>query len=332
MKPQKNNRPVILGIFVLTGLAILVVAIFTLGGQKKTFVKTFNLNAIFDDVGGLSVGANIWFSGLKVGTVKKIAFYGDSQVQVTMSIEEVAESHIHKDAKAKIGSDGLIGNKIIVIYESDPSKPQIEKNDFLRTEKSLSTSDIMATLQVNNKNLLAITGDLKSISKKIDSGEGALATLLNDPSMALKLNETVSDLQATAMNFKNLSSTSKSAVANLQNFSAKINKPGNSIHDVVSDTALYHTIVGTVTQLQNAAGSLNKFTADLKTVSEKMKQENNSIGVLLNDSASAASLKNTIKNLEKGSYKLNEDLEAVQHNFLLKGYFRKKEKAKKNDN
>ncbi|MBC8110482.1 MAG: MCE family protein [Verrucomicrobia bacterium] len=329
MKPQKNNRPVIVGIFVLVGLAILVAAIFTLGGQKKTFVRSLTVSAIFDDVGGLSVGANIWFSGLKVGTVKKIEFYGDSQVQVTMYIDEVAAAHIHKDAKAKIGSDGVIGNKIVVIYENNLAKPLIASNDFLQVEKSFSTEDMLATLQVNNKNLLAITSDLKSISKKIDSGEGTLATLLNDPSMALKLNETVNDLQATAKNFKNLSSESKSVMGNIQNFSAKINKPGNSIHDVASDTVLYHTIVGTVTQLQNAAGSLNKFTADLKTVSEKMKQENNSIGVLLNDTASAASLKNTIKNLETGSYKLNEDLEAVQHNFLLKGYFRKKEKAKK---
>ncbi|MBC7720409.1 MAG: MCE family protein, partial [Pedobacter sp.] len=123
----KNNRPVIVGIFVLLGLAILVITIFTLGGQKKTFVKSFTINAVFNDVAGLLKGSNIWFSGVKIGTVKKISFYGSSQVLVSMSIEQEAESHIHKDAMAKIGSDGLIGNKIVVIYGGDSTKPQVEK-------------------------------------------------------------------------------------------------------------------------------------------------------------------------------------------------------------
>jgi phospholipid/cholesterol/gamma-HCH transport system substrate-binding protein len=330
MKIMKNNRPVIVGIFILVGLAILVVTIFTLGGQKKTFVKSFALNAIFNDVGGLAVGANIWFSGLKVGTVKKISFYGDSKVQVTMSIENEAESHIHLDAKAKMGSDGLIGNKIVIIYGGDSTKRQVEKNDFLTVENALSTDDMLATLQLNNKNLVEITNTFKSISKKIDSGDGPIATLLNDKNMATKLNQTVENLQATMENFKTVSMAGKTVLSDFERFSGKINKPGNSINDFASDTLVYNKIVGTVTQLQSAASSLNKFTVNLKMVSEKVNRKNNPIGILLNDTATANSLKMTIKNLESGSHKLDEDLEALQHNFLFKGFFKRKAKEKEN--
>lgn len=327
MKSLKNNRPVTVGIFVFLGLAILVIAVFTLGGQKKTFVKTVTINAVFNDVGGLLKGGNIWFSGVKVGTVKKINFYGNSQVEVAMSIEQEAQSHIHKDAKAKIGSDGLIGNKIVIIYGGTAAAPVVEKNGFLTVEKALSTEDMLATLQANNLNLLSITNHFKSISKSIDSGKGTLGTLLNDPAIANKLSVTVNDLQTTMANFKAASVNSKTVLSNLQNFSGKLNEPGNSMHDLVTDTAIYTNIKGTMLQLQNAANSVSQFTANLKTVSDRLNEKDNTVGVLLNDPAAATSLKNTLKNLETSSQKLDEDLKALQHNFLLKGYFRKKEKA-----
>jgi phospholipid/cholesterol/gamma-HCH transport system substrate-binding protein len=309
----------------------LVAAIFTLGGQKKTFVKSFTIHAVFDDVSGLLKGGNIWFSGVKVGTVKKISFYGKSQVQVTMSIENDAESYIHKDAKAKIGTDGLIGNKIIIIYGGDSTLPQVEKNDFLSVEKALTTDDMLTTLQANNKNLLHITNDFKSISKKIDSGNGTLATLLNDPSMAKKLNSSVDNLQATVANFKAVSASSKNVLASLQDFSGKLNKPGNSMNELVTDTVIFKNIKGTLAQLQQASKEVNQFTVNLKNTSEKLNQKDNMAGVLLNDPAAASSVKITLQNLEAASHKLDEDLEALQHNFLLKGFFRKKEKAKEKE-
>jgi phospholipid/cholesterol/gamma-HCH transport system substrate-binding protein len=324
MTTLKNNRPVIVGIFIFLGLVILVVTIFTLGGQKKTFVRTFTINAIFNDVGGLLTGGNVWFSGVKVGTVKKISFYGDSQVQVTMNIERDAEAHIHKDAKAKIGSDGLIGNKIVIIYGGDPKKPQVEKNDFLSVEKATSTDDMLATLQENNKNLLEITKDFKSISKKIDSGEGTLATLLNDPTIAKKLSTSADNLQEMLANLKTVSEGSKNVLANLQFFSGKLNKKGNSINDFASDTIVYKSVKATLAQLNEASNSVTLFTANLKTVSDKLKQKDNAVGVLLNDSETATSMKVTLQNLESGSKKLDQDLEALQHNFLLRRFFKRK--------
>jgi phospholipid/cholesterol/gamma-HCH transport system substrate-binding protein len=328
MKTSKNKRPVIVGIFILLGLAILVVAIFTLGDQKKTFVKSFTISAVFNDVGGLLKGANVWFSGVKVGTVKSISFSGNSQVEVTMSIEKAVQSHIRKDAMAKIGSDGLIGNKIVIIYGGDPATAQVEKNDVLAVGHPLSTDDMLTTLQANNKNLLQITNDFKSISKKIDSGSGPLATLVNDRALADQLKRTIDNLQATVSNFKTVSLTGKDVLNNLQDFSGKLNKPGNSINDLATDTVMYTNIRGTLAQLEKAVASVSAFTANLTKTSERLNQKDNAVGVLLNDPAAGNSIKATLQNLQTSSKKLDEDLEAIQHNFLLRGFFKKRDKAK----
>jgi phospholipid/cholesterol/gamma-HCH transport system substrate-binding protein len=325
---ESNNKPVIVGIFIFIGLAILAATIFTLGGQKKTFTKSFAISAIFNDVGGLQSGGNIWFSGVKVGTVKKISFHGDAQVQVTMSIENDAKSHIHKDSKAKISSDGLIGNKIIIIYGGTPSEPHVEENDFLEVENVFSTDDMLATLQVNNKNLEAITTDFKSISKKIDSGQGTLGTLLNDPTIAINLNKSAADLQLTLSNLKLVSEKSKQVMSDFGDFSSKLNKPGSSVNELLEDTLIYRNINKAMADLKKSTYSLNQFTSNLENTGAKLNQKDNAIGVLLNDPESATSIQTTLQNLETSSEKLDENLKALQHNFLFRRYFRKKAKLK----
>ncbi|MEP6750853.1 MAG: MlaD family protein, partial [Bacteroidota bacterium] len=147
MSTASNKRAVIVGLFISIGIIIFLVGIFTLGGQQKTFTSSLTVTALFNDVSGLQKGNNVWFSGVKIGTVKKISFFGKSQVQVIMSVDKKAEDFIRKDAKAKIGSDGLIGNKIIVLYGGTQAAAPIENNDSLAAETALSSEDIMATLQ-----------------------------------------------------------------------------------------------------------------------------------------------------------------------------------------
>jgi len=324
MKATKNSRPVIVGIFILLGIVILVVAVFTLGGQKKTFVKGYNVNAVFDDVSGLQAGNNVWLSGVKIGTVKHISFYNNTKVLVSLNLDKSIASHIHRDAFAKIGSESLIGNKIVVIYGGTPTAPQIPENAFLNVEKALSTDEMLATLQSNNQNLLAITSSFKSISRKIDSGSGTIGYLLNNETMAKKLNTSMNSLQATMNNFQAASQTSKAVLASLEAFTARLNTEGSLANKLATDTTLFNVLKGTLTQLRDVTTTASQITDNLKAASDRLHDTANVPGVLLNDVQAGSALKNTIMNLENGSEKLNDDLEAVQHNFLLKGYFKKK--------
>src|SRR3954468_6284645 len=115
-EPKKSKRGVAVGFFIILGLVFLLAGVLTIGNLHSTFQRKMTITSIFDDVNGLSAGNNIWFSGVKIGTVKKLEFYGKSQVKVVMNIEREAQKYIRKDAKVKISTDGFIGNKILVIY------------------------------------------------------------------------------------------------------------------------------------------------------------------------------------------------------------------------
>src|SRR3982751_1938276 len=148
MRESKGLKNILTGIFVLAGIAILFVGVFIIGGKDKSFKKSVMANAVFSDVNGLGKGSNVWYSGVKIGTVKKVSFV-DNGVEVNFSIEEEVLQKIRKDTKVKLGSDGLIGNKIIVLYGGTPASPEIESGNTLQVENGVGTEEMMATLQGN---------------------------------------------------------------------------------------------------------------------------------------------------------------------------------------
>jgi len=319
MQITDRKKGITVGIFIFVGIVILLLGVFTLGGQKKTFVKSFTLSVVFDDIQGLKIGNNVWFSGVKIGTIKKIQFYGTSQVQVFLSIEEEAHKYIHRDAKASISSDGLIGNKIVVIDGGSPNFPFIEEGDQLQVNKALSTDDIMKTLQVNNKNLVEITTNFKVLSKNLVEGKGMVGSLLTDEQVAANFKSIVSDLQSTT------ASANKMALE-LNAFSNKLNTKGGLADKMLTDTAVFAQLQNSVDEFHKTAQSASELSANLKAASTKLDDNNNALGMLLNDKKTADQLKSIFGNLETGSQKLDENLEALQHNFLLRGYFKKKAK------
>jgi phospholipid/cholesterol/gamma-HCH transport system substrate-binding protein len=314
------------GIFIVLGLAIFIWTVLTLGSQKNTFQKSIAIKTYFKNVNGLQKGNNIWFSGVKVGTIENVSLIGNGKVEVDMNINQSSVPYIHKNAKAKLSSDGLIGNKIIEIYGGSAQAPQISSGDILNNEELLSTDAIMATLSKNNDNLLAITDNLKIISNKMAEGKGSVGKLLNDETFADELTKTVVTLKSAAVNLQQLS-------ANVSHYTARLNDSGTLANDLVSDTLIFSKLRSTVGKFQEMADKSNEVISSLQgaanTVNEGLKNPNTPAGMLLGDEKTASSLKATLQNLQSASVKLNDDLEAVQHNFLLRGFFRKKAKAEK---
>jgi phospholipid/cholesterol/gamma-HCH transport system substrate-binding protein len=318
MSESPQRQAVIVGLFVSIGIAILIGALFTLGSMTEMLQRNVQVTTVFDDVGGLKKGDAVWFSGVPVGTIKEVRFDGGPQVEVEMAIDSEASPFIRADAMARVSSDGLIGNKIIVLYGGTPEAEAIESGDALQSSVSLSPEQVMAMFQENNKNLLAITTDLKGVASKIAAGEGSVGKLLADDHLYNDLTNTVSAMQDAAVNAQVMT-------GNLANFAGKVNQEGHLAHDLVTDKTTYASLTSSVEKFESAATSA-------ATIVDKLEQGTSDpatpLGTLLHDEEAGEDLKETLDNLNEGSMLLSENLEAMQHNFLLRGFFKKKDKEK----
>jgi phospholipid/cholesterol/gamma-HCH transport system substrate-binding protein len=328
MKSTSNKRAIIVGIFIFLGIAIFIITILTLGSQHKTFEKSITVKAVFGDVNGLQKGNNVWFSGVKIGTIKKITLFGNSKVEVDMNIEEHSQQFVRKDAKAKISTDGLIGNKIVVIYGGSLQSPEVETGDVLGIEKLLSTDEMMNTLAKNNENVLEITNGFKVISKRLVDGKGSIGKLMTDETLVNNLDAATVTLKTAASNLNMLSS-------NVASYTSKLSSKGTLANDLVTDTTIFNKLRLTVQQLQQVAetsqGIVDNLKVSTNSFNEGINNKNAPVGMLLHDEQAASDIKITLRNLQSGTKKMDEDLEALQHNFLLRGFFRKKAKNEKAD-
>ncbi len=316
MTTSPKKRGILVGLFIIIGLIFLLAGILTIGNLHETFVRKIKVTVLFDDVAGLQPGNNIWFSGVKIGTVSKLNFIGKSQVRVIMKIDEKAVPYIRKDAKVMLSTDGLIGNKILVIYGGTEKAPEVKEGDTLGIEKTFSTEDMMNTFQENNKNFLVISNNLKSMSIKLANGEGSIGKLLKDETLYNTITATTESLQLASINAQQM-------IAKLSDFSSKLNDKGTLANQLVTDTTVFNSLKKSVVQIQNMSDTAKQLVTNLKNASTNPKSP---LGVMLHDEKTGSELKSAITNLESSSKKLDEDLEALQHNFLLRRYFKKKGK------
>lgn len=319
MKPIQKKRSMIVGILIFIGVIIFLAAVLTLGGRKKVFDKTITLSAVFNDVTGLLEGNNIWYSGVKIGTVDEVKILRQSSVEVVMKIEKRYKDFIFKDSKAKIGSDGLIGNRIVIIYGGTPGMPVVRSGDRLQPEAPLNSAEMMNTLQESNKNLSVITSDIKVVSRKLAGGEGTIGELIADDSMA-------KHLEATALILKHASGNIQLLTENLADYTSKMQKKGALTYDLINDTMFYTRLKTASLQISEASENARELTKNLREVSYRLRDSSNLAGVIFQDQETADNIRTAVENIQAGTKKFDENMEALQHNFLFRGFFRRRAK------
>jgi phospholipid/cholesterol/gamma-HCH transport system substrate-binding protein len=227
-----SSQKVRIGLFTFIGLLVLIAAVFFIGNQKSLFSATFKLTGSFNNVNGLQVGNNVRFAGINVGVVDDINIINDTSVNVTITVNDDVKKFVKKDARMSIGSDGLMGDKLIVLMPGGPNTTaMVNDGDHIGSVNPVDMDKIIGKFTKMADNAGSLIDNLSQIVAKVNSGQGSIGRLLNNDKMAREMEGTI------------------------------------------------------------------------------------------------AQAKKTIKNVHQTSTTLNEDLEAAQHNFLLKGFFNKKKKA-----
>jgi phospholipid/cholesterol/gamma-HCH transport system substrate-binding protein len=184
-----------LGMFISVGLLLLTLGIYIIGSQKNLFNPVFRMKTIFTDVSGLKVGNNVRFSGINVGTIDNISITSDSTVKVEFIVQKEVQKFIRKDSRASIGSEGLMGDKVLIIMPGSSDSPEAVENDFIFSDKPTDMEEIMASVKISADNIEIITDQLARITYNINNGKGAIARLIKDDKFANQLNQTMSNLQ-----------------------------------------------------------------------------------------------------------------------------------------
>ncbi|MDI1235425.1 MAG: MlaD family protein [bacterium] len=210
---QKNTINTIkLGIFVSIGILLLIISIYFLGKKQQLFNSTIKVSGVFKDISGLQVGNNVRFSGINIGVVDNIEMIADTAVRVDLIVDESSIKFIKVDAKAIISSDGLMGNKIVVIMPGTNGKNSIKDNAVIGTIVPVSIDDILLKLQVTSNNAAEITTDLALIVHNISSGNGTIGKLFMDTTFAENIDQSIVNIKKGTKGFKQNMDAAKSNV------------------------------------------------------------------------------------------------------------------------
>jgi phospholipid/cholesterol/gamma-HCH transport system substrate-binding protein len=198
MDSQTQKFKVRLGLFIAGGLALFLIAIFIIGRQKNLFNPVFRLSTTFYNISGLQVGNNVRFSGINVGTVDNINIINDSTVRVDMLIKKNVQQFIKADCEAAIGSEGIIGDRILIISQGSKDASMVKDGQQLGSTEPVETDAIMSSLKISAGNAEIITGELAEIMYKINSGNGTLGRLIQDTTIAENINQTIVNLKKSS--------------------------------------------------------------------------------------------------------------------------------------
>jgi len=198
MEKHSEKFKIRLGIFVTGGLVLFVLAIFIIGKQKNLFNPVYTLHSTFHNVSGLQIGNNIRFSGINIGTVDNINIINDSTVRVDMTIKREVKQFIKSDSEVAIGSEGLIGDRLLIITQGSSNASQAMEGQQLTSKEPVETDAIMESLQITAGNAEVISYQLADIMTKINRGDGTLGRLIQDTTIAENLNQTIVNLKKSS--------------------------------------------------------------------------------------------------------------------------------------
>lgn len=321
MEVQDINRGIKVGAFVLGGIIIFLTALLYMGKDGNFFNKTFTISAIFKNVEGLKEGDNVWLSGVKIGTVQKVEIVADGKVIVSLSLKDKQNEFIKTNATAYVGSDGFVGNKIVVIRPGNKAEI-IQDMDTINALSPTDTQELFNIAKEIGSNTKSITDDLKLISSNIKSGKGILGELINEGPIS-------QDLRLSLNAVKEASSNSKKATESLNKILTNINEGDGVITRLLSDTAYAQILDQTTANLAIVGSNASKASIELRETAENLNNDKNALAVVASDTLFAAQLKSVMENTKDATEKLDMNMNALQHNFLFRGYFKKQERIKK---
>ncbi|HWY12069.1 MAG TPA: MlaD family protein [Bacteroidia bacterium] len=274
------------------------------------------MSANFRNVGGLLAGNNVRFNGINVGTVSKVYAIADTSIKVEFTIDKGLTEFITQSAIASIGTDGLLGSKLINISPGKEGAQPVKEKAILQTLNPLEMDNALRTLVKTNDNLEVITDNLKDVSIKFNTSH-SLWHLLTDTIVAENVRNAIVRFKLTGENTAIITGDLSKIVKDI-----KVGK--GTVGALLTDTLFSYKLNQTIVNIKTISDTIALVSGNFKRISEKLKNGNGSIGALLTDTTFIHSLNQSMLTIKQGAGSFNENMEALKHSWPFKKYFRKK--------
>lgn len=269
----KNLR---VGAFVLVGLVISAIIIFTIGDTRRVWDPKYYYNAEFSDVAGLKAGSPVRMGGLDIGSVDSVSHSADgndSKIHVRLSVARSEARRIRADSVAKVVNKGLLGDKMVEVSVGSTDSPPIPDGGSLKSEEPLDLTKYLAKFEsIANKTEATVTnleratrtlgdpklnedvkGTIESLHLILDgvakNKDGAAHKMIFDPEQGKKLERILGNLEATSAN---LSATT----ANVAAVTARVKDGPGLAHTVLYDDKTAQDVSGTLAEVHDTLSAV----------------------------------------------------------------------------
>lgn len=313
-----------LGVFVITGLAFLILLFYMIGKNRNFFGSNFNLKSRFENVQGLKIGNNVRYAGIDIGTVDKIVVLNDTVLEVNMIIENKMKKIIKKNAIVSIGTDGLVGNKVVNIAAAKTIAPLASEDEILSSRKPVDTDDMLRTFSKTNIDISIAAKNFKKTIIDFNNSK-ILWGILNDPSIPENIHSSISNLKKATEKINNLIENTNSIIQDV--------KTGKgSIGIILYDTNFSNSLKSSLAKINHIEHSAILLTDEARetihNINNELMNGQGIINKLLRDSITSSKVTSSVANIEQGTDGFNKNMEALKHSIFFRGYFKKLEKKK----
>jgi phospholipid/cholesterol/gamma-HCH transport system substrate-binding protein len=320
MKTKKNIENTKLGGLVIAGILFLVFTLYMIGKNQNMFGASIIVTAMVENVNGLVPGNNVRFKGMDVGTVKSIEMANDSSIFVQMYVRKRMVPYIKKNALTAIGTDGLMGNKIIQIIPQPGEAENVEEGDVIFSTIPVSTDDMMQRMGSSSEFVEKTTENLYEITEKLIKSE-SLWALLSDSVLTNDIKVAVRELKFAATKAATLANEGNKLIISLKEGEGLVQK-------LFTDRELADGFSVSLDKIQESSNQAAEIISSLNGLIENLEAGDGTAGLILRDTAFRESLSNSMLNLEMSTERFNENMEAMRSNFLFRRYFRRLEKER----
>lgn len=138
---KRGNLELVVGVFVLAGLACLAYLAVHLG-KMEFFGHGYQVSANFDNISGLKDGAAVEIAGVEVGRVESIGLTPGDQAKLVMRLKPGIK--LYDDAIASVRTKGIIGDKFVKLSPGSSGNLIANGGKIRDTESAVEWEDLIA--------------------------------------------------------------------------------------------------------------------------------------------------------------------------------------------